>query len=106
MEQPKILDRMRAVLRTRHYSIPTEDSYVQWARRFILFHGKKHPSAMGAAEINAFLSHLAVERNVSASTRDAGALRFCFSIATYSSKKFRGCRNWSVCRGSSGRRWF
>src|SRR5687768_4720837 len=60
---------MRALLRTRHYSIRTEDAYVQWARRFILFHGKKHPSAMGAAEINAFLSHLAVERNVSASTQ-------------------------------------
>jgi integrase len=65
----KLLDRMRALLRTRHYSIRTEDAYVQWARRYILFHGKKHPSAMGAAEINAFLSHLAVERNVSASTQ-------------------------------------
>ncbi len=69
MTEPKLLDRMRALLRTRHYSIRTEDAYVQWARRFILFHGKKHPSSMGAAEINAFLSHLAVERSVSASTQ-------------------------------------
>jgi integron integrase len=69
MAEPKLLDRMRAVLRTRHYSIRTEDAYVQWARRFILFHGKKHPSAMGAPEINEFLSHLAVDRNVSASTQ-------------------------------------
>jgi len=67
--EPKLLDRMRALLRTRHYSIRTEDAYVQWARRFILFHGKKHPSTMGAEEINAFLSHLAVERSVSASTQ-------------------------------------
>jgi len=44
MERPKLLDRMRAVLRTRHYSIRTEDAYVQWVKRFILFHGKKHPS--------------------------------------------------------------
>ncbi|MGZ5445023.1 MAG: integron integrase [Thermoanaerobaculia bacterium] len=69
MAEPKLLDRMRALLRTRHYSIRTEDAYVQWARRYILFHGKKHPSAMGAGEINAFLSHLAVERDVSASTQ-------------------------------------
>ena len=53
MERVKLLDRMRAVLRTRHYSIRTEEAYVQWAKRFILFHGKKHPSAMGADEINA-----------------------------------------------------
>src|SRR6266849_9833738 len=69
MERPKLLDRMRAVLRTRHYSIRTEDAYVQWSKRFILFHGKKHPSAMGAQEINEYLTHLAVERHVSASTQ-------------------------------------
>lgn len=70
MSEPKLLDRMRALLRTKHYSIRTEDAYVQWARRFILFHGKRHPSSMGAAEINEFLSHLAVDRNVSASTQN------------------------------------
>lgn len=69
MAEPKLLDRMRARMRTRHYSIRTEDAYVQWARRYIVFHGKKHPSSMGAAEINAFLSYLAVKRNVSASTQ-------------------------------------
>ena len=57
-------------IRTRHYSIRTEEAYVTWARRYILFHKKKHPSAMGAEEINAFLTHLAVERNVSASTQN------------------------------------
>ena len=66
---PRLLDRMRGVLRTRHYSIRTEDAYVQWAKRFILFHRKRHPSAMGAVEINEYLTHLAVERNVSASTQ-------------------------------------
>jgi integron integrase len=69
MEGPRLLDRMRGVLRARHYSLRTEDSYVQWAKRFILFHGKKHPSAMGADEINGYLTHLAVERHVSASTQ-------------------------------------
>jgi Phage integrase, N-terminal SAM-like domain len=67
MPEPRLLDRMRALLRARHYSIRTEDAYVQWAKRFILFQGKRHPSSMGAPEINEFLSHLAVERNVAAS---------------------------------------
>ena len=54
----------------RHYSIRTEDAYVDWARRFILFHNKRHPQEMGTAEINLFLTHLAVERNVAASTQN------------------------------------
>ena len=67
---PKLLERMRIHLRTRHYSIRTEEAYIDWARRFILFHGKRHPRDMGAVEIEAFLSHLAVERHVSASTQN------------------------------------
>ena len=67
---PKLLDRMRMHLRTRHYSIRTEEAYVDWARRYILFHLKRHPQEMGAPEVEAFLSHLAVERNVSASTQN------------------------------------
>src|SRR5512132_1252314 len=70
MAGPKLLDRVRMAVRARHYSIRTEEAYVTWARRYILFHGKKHPSAMGAEEINAFLTHLAVERHVSASTQN------------------------------------
>ena len=61
---------MRVHLRTRHYSIRTEEAYIDWARRFILFHGKRHPRDMGAVEVEAFLSHLAVERHVSASTQN------------------------------------
>ena len=68
MVRPKLLERMRDLLRTRHYSIRTEKTYVQWAKRFILFHQKRHPSAMGAPEVNEFLTHLAVERHVSSST--------------------------------------
>ena len=56
-------------MRVRHYSIRTESAYVDWIRRFIIFHGKRHPSQLGAAEVTAFLTHLAVERNVSASTQ-------------------------------------
>lgn len=69
-QQPKLLERMRIHLRTRHYSIRTEQAYLDWARRFILFHAKRHPQDMGGAEVEAFLSHLAVDRQVSASTQN------------------------------------
>ena len=67
---PRLLDRVRAELRTRHCSLRTEKVYVGWIRRFILFHGKRHPSEMGAEEITRFLSALAIERNVAASTQN------------------------------------
>jgi integron integrase len=67
---PKLLDRLREVIRTRHYSIRTESAYHDWVRRFILFHDKRHPREMGAAEVTAFLTHLANERDVSASTQN------------------------------------
>lgn len=69
-DPPRLLDRVRGELRVRHYAFRTEQSYVQWVRRFILFHGKRHPAEMGAAEVGVFLSHLATERNVSASTQN------------------------------------
>jgi site-specific recombinase XerD len=75
---PKLLDRLRAALRLRHYSLRTEDAYVQWVRRFILFHGKRHPREMGAAQINQFLTHLAVEGHVSASTQNQALAALLF----------------------------
>ncbi|MGP1685262.1 MAG: integron integrase [Giesbergeria sp.] len=66
----KLLERLRDHLRTRHYSIRTEATCVDWARRFILFHGKRHPQEMGGADVEAFLTHLAVDRQVSASTQN------------------------------------
>jgi len=67
---PRLLDRVRMAIRLRHYSPRTEDAYVFWIRRFILHHGKRHPSEMGAQEITAFLSHLALRRHVSGSTQN------------------------------------
>jgi len=66
----KLLDQVRDALRLKHYSIRTENSYVDWIRRYILFHHKRHPAEMGAAEIEAFLTHLAVEEHVAASTQN------------------------------------
>ncbi len=66
----KLLDQLRDTLRLRHYSYRTEEAYVEWARRFILFHDKRHPAEMGAPEIRAFLLHLAKDRHVAASTQN------------------------------------
>lgn len=68
--QPKLLDQVRDRLRVKHYSIRTETQYLQWIRRFILFHGKRHPREMGAVEVEAFLTHLAVAGRVAAATQN------------------------------------
>ena len=67
---PKLLDRVRWHLRVKHYSIRTEHAYVDWIRRYILFHRKRHPNEMGEKEITEFLTHLAVEKSVAASTQN------------------------------------
>jgi integrase len=67
-QQPRLLDRVRDKIRVKHYSIRTEHAYVDWVRRFVLFHGKRHPAELGAGE--AFLTHLAVKGRVSASTQN------------------------------------
>ena len=69
-QQPRLLDRMRAAIRVKHYSLSTERTYIHWVRRFIYCHQKRHPADMGAAEIECFLSALATELNVSASTQN------------------------------------
>jgi hypothetical protein len=69
-ESPRLLDQVRELIRIRHYSVRTEQAYVQWIRRYILFHDKRHPLELGADEVTAFLSHLAVKRNVAASTQN------------------------------------
>jgi len=66
---PRLLDQVREALRLRHYSLRTEQSYLGWIKRFILFHDKRHPREMGAVEVEAFLTWLAVEGRVSASTQ-------------------------------------
>lgn len=66
---PKLLDQMRERLRVKHYSLRTEVAYLGWIKRYILFHGKRHPSGMGKEEVETFLTHLAVERNVAAATQ-------------------------------------
>lgn len=64
----KLLDRVRDAIRSKQYSYRTEESYVHWIKRYVLFHNMRHPRELGQAEIESFLTHLAVERNVAAST--------------------------------------
>jgi site-specific recombinase XerD len=66
----KLLDQVREAIRLKHYSIRTEESYVTWIKRYILFHNKRHPNEMASAEIEAFLTHLAVQQKVAASTQN------------------------------------
>lgn len=68
--KPKLLEEVRRLIRTKHYSKRTEEAYCDWIRRFVLFRGKRHPWEMGGGEIQEFLSHLANERNVAASTQN------------------------------------
>ncbi len=77
-ESPRLLDKMRERIRVKHYSIRTEETYLQWVRRFILFHQKRHPIEMGAPEVEAFLSHLAVVGDVSASTQNQALAAILF----------------------------
>jgi len=67
---PRLLDRVRSLLRLRHFSRRTEQAYVAWIRRFIFFHGHRHPERLGASEVTRYLSHLASSRQVSASTQN------------------------------------
>ncbi|TAM32989.1 MAG: hypothetical protein EPN60_02670 [Nevskiaceae bacterium] len=67
---PKLLDQVRLRMRAKHYSLRTEQSYLHWIKRFILFHGKRHPRDMGAPEVEAFLTALAVESKVAAATQN------------------------------------
>ena len=66
----KLLDRVREAMRFKHYSLRTEPTYIDWIKRFIIYHGKRHPETMGVDEVRRFLNNLASERNVAASTQN------------------------------------
>jgi site-specific recombinase XerD len=74
----KLLDQVRDAIRLKHYSYRTEQTYVDWVYRFILFHGKRHPKDIGAPEVEAFLTYLAVQRHVAASTQNQALCALIF----------------------------
>ena len=87
---PKVLDQVREATRRLHYSIRTEDAYVNWTKRFILFDRKRHPLEMGEVEVIAFLTHLAVQRDVAASTRNQALCACCSSTRSCSEDRWPG----------------
>jgi integron integrase len=78
MNKPKLLEHVRAIARMRHLSLRTEEAYCDWIKRFILFHQKRHPVEMGAEEIRQFLTHIAVEASVAASTQNQALCALLF----------------------------
>jgi integron integrase len=78
LKKPKLLDKFRAAIRTKHYSIRREESYANWIKRHILFHNKRHPKDLGEKDLNEFLTHLAVNKKVSASTQNQALCAIIF----------------------------
>ena len=78
IEPPRLLDRLRSEIRIRHYSLRTENAYVDWVKRFIFFNSKRHPAQMGIGEVESFLSSLAMDRHVSASTQNQAKAAILF----------------------------
>lgn len=80
MKSSKFLDHVREIIRTNHFSYSTEKTYIDWIYRFIIFHNKRHPEEMDGKEIAAFLTYLAVDRKVSASTQNQALNALVFYI--------------------------
>ena len=91
---PRLLDQVRERIRVLHYSIRTEEQYVQWIRRTILFHNKRHPTELGEAHLEAFLFKLAVDMKVAASTQIKPRARFCFCTGRSCARRSDG---WGTC---------
>ena len=96
-EQPhksKFLDEVRRALRLRHYSIRTEQTYLDWIKQFVLFNAKRHPNEMGEVEVSAFLTHLAADRHVAASTQNQ-ALSALLDPCGETLLRWRSDRQWN-----------
>ncbi len=100
---PKLLDRVRWHLRVKHYSVRTEQAYVDWIRRYILFHRKRHPNEMGEKEITEFLTHLAVKKHVAASTQNQA---FCALLLLYQQYYSENSISLMAWRGSNAHQRF
>jgi integron integrase len=87
------LEAVRGLIRVKHLSYRTEEAYINWIRRFILFHDKRHPEKMGADEVRAFLTHLAVEENVAASTQNQAFAALLFLYRDFLGKPLEGLRD-------------
>jgi site-specific recombinase XerD len=104
-EPPRLLDQVRESLRARHYSPRTEKAYVAWIRRFIIFHGKRHPETLAEPEIGAFLSSLA-EADVSSSTQNQALAALLFLYQQVLQRELAWLGNLVHANGPSTSPWF
>ena len=88
--EPRLLDHVRAVLRRKHYSLRTEEAYVGWVKRYVLFHGKRHPREIGLPEVEAFLTDLAITHKVAASTQNQALSALLFLYAEVLAQPLEG----------------
>ena len=86
----QLLDQVRNLIRTRHYSYRTEQTYIHWIKQYIFFHRKRHPAEMAETEVTEFLSDLAVTRKVAASTQNQALAALLFLIVRYLESTFPG----------------
>src|ERR1700687_439896 len=100
----RLLEQVRRGLRVRHYSRRTEIAYCAWVRRFVVFHGRRHPSLMGETEIAGFLNQLATDGRVSASTQNQHSTRCSFCTGTYWVETLAWCRDLRLQNVGGGRR--
>jgi len=105
MSPPKLLEQYRERLRVKHYSLRTEDAYLHWVRRFIYFHGKRHPREMGGPEVEAFLSHLAAAGRVAPSTQNQALAALLFFFAKSCRRSSRGWTGWCAPSARRACRW-
>ena len=96
--KPKLLDQVRETIRRKHYSIRTETTYIDWIKRYILFHRKRHPAEMGAHEMEQFLNHLAVDKKVAASTQNQALSALVFLYREVLRQNLSGWITWSARR--------
>jgi site-specific recombinase XerD len=99
----KLLDQLRDAIRIKHYSYSTEKTYVHWAKRYILFHNKRHPAEMGTPEIEAFLAYLAQERHVAASTQNQALSALLFLYKKCIATRCRSASKCGSCRANGNR---
>ncbi len=92
----KLVDQIRKAIRVKHYSYRTEQTYIYWIKKFILFNNKRHPNEMGEKEINRFLTYLAVNRKVAASTQNQALCAICFYTGKFLRNKSAGLTNSSA----------
>ena len=92
--EPRLLDQVRSAIRRRHYSYRTEQTYIHWIKRFIYFHGVRHPREMGEREVTAFLNSLVAERRLAAATQNQALSSILFLYKTYWRSRWTGSTAW------------